>query len=217
MENSVIKKFLMDCGEFYQDTWLECLPEEIITKIYKHIYDDVMKELKDKINEVSMYRGSWYSLPFTPLDRRKPFLKCRTRNFNYPTNREELNKFKFKTIGNKIKQIYDGEAENDDDVLRILDIPKVLKLNKTVIDRHFNEIKFLKLYDVRINKYNAYRKSYHLYLTYKDPNLRETYDKRIFFQVYGNEVYKTKNVIINSNEELDSIYRLDGTIYTSSN
>lgn len=209
-QNNIIKTFLKDAGLFWQDTWLECLPEEILNKIYKYLNDDVVKELNYKIEEMSMYKGSWYSQPRTPLDTRRPFLKNKIKNFNYPTNRSELNEFKFKTTGYKIKQIYDNEFDNDDDdVLRILDMPKVLKLNKTVIDKYFNEIKFLKLYCVRIRKHNAYRVSYHLDLYYKDPNNEDSYEKIISFQAFGNEVYKTKNVIINSNEELNSIYRVD--------
>ena len=45
-QNSIIKTFLRDAGLFYADTWLECLPEEILTIIYKFVNDDIVKHLK---------------------------------------------------------------------------------------------------------------------------------------------------------------------------
>jgi len=48
MQNQIIKTFLRDAGLFYQDTWLECLPEEILNIIYKFVNDDIIKYFNTK-------------------------------------------------------------------------------------------------------------------------------------------------------------------------
>lgn len=55
-QNSIIKTFLKDAGLFYADTWLECLPEEILTIIYKFVNDDIIKHLK----------GNWGANTYVP-------------------------------------------------------------------------------------------------------------------------------------------------------
>jgi hypothetical protein len=46
--NYEVKRFLMDCGEEWRDTYLEYLPEEILQMIYKIIYECCWENIKVK-------------------------------------------------------------------------------------------------------------------------------------------------------------------------
>ena len=137
--NFEMKRFLMDCGLPYQDTWLECLPEEILTKIYKYIYEDNI----ERFRRVKIPEGElpWY---FYYTKRR------RVKNFD--------NVIELKTMGYKMKQAithytkliipynytqseritYDFSIEL---ILDMVDLPQTIIPKKTIFHHDFIEIK----------------------------------------------------------------------------
>jgi len=71
--NFEIKRFLMDCGEEWRDTYLEYLPEEILQMIYKIIYECCLENMDVKSSYFNEYnrrptfnpeRKSKYTLSF---------------------------------------------------------------------------------------------------------------------------------------------------------
>lgn len=166
-QNNIIKTFLKDAGLFWQDTWLECLPEELLNKIYKFLNDDCISFFKGKhiaYDEGDRYLQQSYYYNF--------ILKRYRKDFNLP--------IQFYIKGYNIKQIINNLPMHDfytvrnyshiKEILKILDIPYVIIPDKTMIDEDLNEIKHMRCVSIKVRKCKRRTTNYKLELFYKVGN-----------------------------------------------
>jgi len=163
-QNNIIKIFLKDAGLFWQDTWLEFLPEELLNKIYKYVNDNCISFFKDKhiaYDEADTELKEVYTYNF--------ILKRYRKDFNLP--------FQFSAKGYNIKKIINN-MPNDHIIikhdilkyLKILDIPYVIIPDKTMIDEDFNEIKHMVCLSINSKKWKRRTTNYQLEVWYKVAN-----------------------------------------------
>ncbi len=187
-DHQIIKTFLRDAGLFWQDTWLECMPEEILNLIYKFVNDDVLKIMLEN----NLHR----SFPPPPRNTIFPHTNSIMRNLHIAMRTNYKNLFNNITInGNIMKKIWNEwrdaangnlyEIENrlsvsDGEAVRLyIDEDVKLKLNLPVI--HITEFK----------RYNVGEFSISKLLTGKD---------RVYYQV--------RIKYVNRNDDIDDTYNL---------
>ena len=197
-QNNIIKTFLKDAGLFWQDTWLEYLPEEILNKIYKYVNDDCISFFKGKHiaydkADIELKAGYYYNF----------ILKRYRKDFNLP--------FQFSAKGYNIKKIINNIINNhipNDHIsmkhdivkyLKILDIPYVIIPDKTIIDEDLNEIKHMVCISINSKKWKNRTTNYQLELWYKVANTAPWEGFYCFYFLAGyDETTKKSNTTLQS-------------------